>query len=180
MPITAAELLVKLARATGPGNSGAQPDPNASLGGFISTTVLDAATLLHNLFDRITGDENAASAVDHRAVFIHNSNASLTLQAPVVYISAEVAGGASVQLSVDTTPASALASASAQMKTIANEATAPASQTFSAPTTKAAGLSLGDLAAGFVKGLWVRRAAANTTAVDSDGFTLAIAGDTAA
>lgn len=179
MAITAAELLVKLSVGTGPGNSTAGT-PGGSLGGFISTTVVDQATLLHNLFDRISGDENAASTVDYRGVLLHNSNASLTLQAPVAYISAEVAGGASVAISVDATATSALGSTTAQMKSVANETTAPATQTFSAPTTKATGLALSDVPAGNVKGVWIQRTAANSAAVDSDGFTLAIAGDTAA
>jgi hypothetical protein len=177
MPIAAADLLRKYTTATGPGNSAAGT-PNGSLGGFASTTQIPNNTL-HNLFDQITGDENAASTVDYRCEVVHNNHASLTWQGPKVWISAEVAGGASAAIGVDPTAASAVGSSSAQTVTIANETTAPTGVSFSAPTTKASGLNLGDLAAGQVKGVWWRRTAANSGALNNDGATVSIEGDTA-
>jgi hypothetical protein len=180
MAIVAADILIKLSIVTGAaGDSAAQGDPNASLGKYISQTAL-AGTALNNLWDNITGDENAASDVEYRCIFVHNNHATLTLLAPVAWIVSEVAGGASVALSVDTTAESAKASATAQAKQVANESTAPATQTFSAPTTKAAGLALGDIPAGHVKAIWIRRTAANTGALDNDGATLRVEGDTGA
>lgn len=41
----------------------------------------------------VTGDENAASDVEYRCIFVHNNHATLTLQGVVVWLSAEVAGG---------------------------------------------------------------------------------------
>jgi hypothetical protein len=180
MPITASDLLWKLTIKTGTaGDQSAQPDPNASLGKYASTTQITDATL-HNLFDVVTGDENAASDVEYRAVIFHNAHATLTLQSPVAWIASEIAGGASAAISVDTTAASAVNASAAQMKEVADESTAPSGQTFTAPTTKAAGLPVGDLAAGQVRGIWVRRTAANTAALDLDGVTLRVEGDTAA
>jgi hypothetical protein len=95
-----------------------------------------------------------------------------------MYLSAEVAGGASIAIGVDTTAASALGSATAQALTIANETTAPAGVTFSAPTTAAGGISLGSIPVGNVRAVWVRRTAANTAALSGDGVTLAVSGDT--
>ena len=57
---------------------------------------------------------------------------------------------------------------------------APAGVTFSAPATKAAGLVIGDIPAGSAKAIWFRRTAANSAAIDNDGVTLNIAGDTTA
>ena len=179
MAIVAADILFKLSVTTGPGNSAAQADPNLSLGEFISTTAITDATL-HNLFDVVTGDDNAASDVEYRLFFIHNAHATLTWQAPKVWLSAETAGGANIAISVDTTAASALANASAQAKEVANEDTAPTAQTFSSPTTKATGLAVSDIAAGQVKGIWVRRTAANSAALDNDDVTLTVEGDTSA
>lgn len=180
MAITASDILFKLAVTTGSaGDSTAQADPNASLGKYISTTQIVDATL-SNIFDKITGDENAASTVDYRAMFVHNNHASITWENTVTWISSETAGGASAAISVDTTGVTAKGSSSAQMKTIATETTAPATQSFSAPTTKAAGLSIGNIAAGSVQGIWVRRTAANTAAVDTDGAVIRVEGDTAA
>ena len=179
MAIVAADIRFHLSVTTGPGNSTAQGDPNLSLGEFISTTQITDATL-HNLFDVVTGDDNAASDVEYRLFFLHNAHATLTWQAPKVWISAETAGGASITISVDATAASALGNATAQAKEIANEGTAPAAQTFSSPTTKATGLAVSDIAAGEVKGIWMRRTAANTAALDNDDVTLTVEGDTAA
>jgi hypothetical protein len=81
---------------------------------------------------------------------------------------------------VDTTGVTAKGSASAQAKTVADENTAPAAQTFSSPTTKATGLAIGNIPAGSVAAIWVRRTAANTAAVNNDGVTIRCEGDTAA
>lgn len=179
MPIASTDILFKLSVTTGPGNSTAQANPNLSLGEFISTTQVTDATL-HNLFDLITGDENAASDVEYRCIFVHNAHATLTLENAVVWLSAEVAGGANAAISVDTTAASAVGSATAQAKEVVDEQTAPTTQTFTAPTTKATGLSIGNLTAGQVRGIWVRRSATNSAALNNDGVTLRVEGDTAA
>ena len=181
MAIAASDIKVKLSVKTGSaGNSTAQGNVNNSLGKYISTTEITDNTL-NNLFDDISGAENAASTVDYRCIFIHNSHASLTYQSAKVYLSAEVSGGASIAIAVDNVAASAIGSSSAQAEEIANETTAPtANGGFSAPTTTGGALSLGDIAAGSCKAIWVRRTAANSAAKDNDGVTLTIFGDTAA
>lgn len=180
MAITATDLLFKLSITSGSaGNAAAQPDPNASLGKYISTTQLSASA--NGLFDNVSGAENAASTVDYRCVFVHNAHATLTYIGAVVYLSSEVAGGTSVAIAVDNIAASAIGSASAQAALIASETTAPTGVgSFSSPTTAGTGLSLGDIPAGQCRAFWVRRTAANTSAVDADGVTFGIAGDTAA
>lgn len=176
MPITATDILLKFSVVAAAGNTTAGTAAG-SLGDQISTTQITDATL-NNLFDDITGDENAISEAEYRGIFVHNAHATLTLLSPVVWISAEVAGGAVAAISVDTTAASVIASASAQMKQIADENTAPATQTFSAPTTKVTGLALSDIPPGQCKGIWIRRTAANTAALSSDGVTIRVEGDT--
>lgn len=181
MAITSSDLDWKLSIKTGAaGNANAQADPNASLGKYISTTAL-SGTALNNLFDDITGDENAASDVEYRCIFILNDHATLTLHNAVVWLSAEVAGGASIAIALDDIGPVDKADSSAQAAEIANESTAPTGTgAFSSPTTKGAGLSIGDIAAGEVKAVWVRRTAANSAALDNDGVTIRIEGDTAA
>jgi hypothetical protein len=78
----------------------------------------------------------------------------------------------------DTTAASAKGSATAQLLTIASNTTAPAGVTFSSPTTAGSGVALGTIPVANVKGLWVRRSAANTSALSGDGVTLAVQVDT--
>jgi hypothetical protein len=179
MAITGTDILQKLSVTTGAAGNSVGGTPAGSLGKYISTTAITDATL-DNLFDDISGDENTGSVVDYRCYFIHNNHGTLTWQNVVAYISAETAGGASVSIGVDTTAASALANASAQAVTVATELTAPAGASFTAPTTKATGIALGSIAAGQVRGLWVRRTAANNAALDLDSATVTCAGDTAA
>lgn len=179
MAISSSDIKFKLSVKTGSAGNSGTSTPAGSLGKYISTTEL-SGTALNNLFDDISGDENAASDVEYRCIFIHNSHGSLTLQSPVVWLSAETAGGASIAIAVDGVAASAIGSSSAQADEVTNESTAPSGESFSAPTTKGAGLSLGDIAAGNCKAIWVRRTAANTAALDNDGVTIAVEGDTAA
>lgn len=175
--ITAAEILFKYSVTTGAaGNATAQANPNNSLGKYISTTQWNGGTI-NDLFDDVSGTENATNVVDYRCIFVHNSNAANALQNAVVWLSSEVAGGTTIAIGADTTAASALGSATAQALTIANETTAPAGVTFSSPTTSGAGVALGNIPSGQVKAFWIRRTAANTAAVSNDGVGISVTGD---
>jgi hypothetical protein len=177
--IVSGEILLKYSVVTGAAGNSTAGSAAGSLGKYISTTAW-AGGSANDLFDDISGAENAASTADYRGIFVHNNNANNAWQNPVVYLSAEVAGGASVAVAADSVAASALANASAQGLQIASETTAPAGPlTFSSPTTAAGGVSLGaSLPVANVKQLWVRRTAANTAALSGDGVTIAVSGDT--
>lgn len=150
-----------------------------SLGKYVSTTAL--GTALKDLFDDVSGAENAASTVDYRCVFLLNNHATLTASSISIFLSAEVSGGASVALAIDNLAASAKGGASAQAAQIATETTTPSSiGSFSSPTTDGTGLSLGTLTAGQVRAIWVRRTAANSAALSADGFTFGVSFDTPA
>jgi hypothetical protein len=177
--IVAGEILYKYSVSAATGNSSAGTAAT-SLGDQISTTAIADATL-NALFDDISGAENAASTVDYRCVFVHNSNASNSLQNAVIWLSAEVANGASIAIATDNIAASAIGSGSAQAAVIGNETTAPSGvSAFSSPTTFGTGLSLGTIGAGQCKAFWVRRTAANNAALNNDGVTFTVQGDTAA
>lgn len=154
---------------------------NTTVGTFLgkyAATSAWAGSVLNDLFPDITGAQNAANQVDYAGLAFLNNNAANTAQNSVLYLSAETAGGASIAVGADTTAASAKGSATAQLLTIANNTTAPAGVTFSSPTTAGTGVSLGNVPVANVKGLWVRRTAANSAALSGDGVTLAIQVDT--
>ena len=179
MAIVAGDIVFRYSVITGSAGDSTAGTAAGSLGKYVSTTAVAAG--LNGLFDDISGAENAANTVDYRGIAVLNNHGSLQLQNPTVYVSAETAGGASVAIATDNVAASAKGSASAQMAQIANETTAPTPvSAFSTPTTAGTGLALTSLNAGQVKGVWIRRTAANTAALDNDGFTLAVTGDTAA
>lgn len=177
MSIASADILIKGSTTNGAaGNVTANGGAGTNLGKY-ATTGSQTDNVLNNLFPDITGDENAQSNADYQCVFIHNNHATLAYQNAVAFISSEVAGGASCSIGVDTTAASAVGSAAAQAVSIAGKNAAPAGIAFSAPTTKGTGLSIGTLNAGQVRGLWVKRQAANSAAVSNDGVTLQVEGD---
>lgn len=179
MAITATDILFKFSVKTGAAGNSTVGTAAGSLGKYISTTEITTATL-HNLFDVVTGDENAASDVEYRCMFVHNAHGSLTWQSPVVWLSAEVAGGANAAIAIDGIAASPIGQAGAQADEVADESTAPTGESFTAPTTKGTGLALSDLAAGNCRAIWVRRTATNSSALANDGVTISVEGDTAA
>lgn len=176
--IVSGEILLKYSTTAGAAGNANTGTPGGSLGKYVSTTQW-AGGAANDLFDDISGAENAASTVDYRCIFVHNSNASNALQNAVVYLSAETAAGASIAVAADSTAASALGSASAQALQVANETTAPAGPlSFSSPITAGAGVALGSIPAGQVKAFWIRRTAAASAALSNDGVTIAVTGDT--
>lgn len=176
--ITAAEIVFRYSVVTGAAGDSTAGTANGSLGKYASTTAW-AGGSLNDLFDDISGAENAASTVDYRGIAILNNNGANVLENPVVYLSAETAGGASIAVAVDSVAASAKGSAGAQMLQIANETTAPAGPlSFSSPTTIGTGLALSNIPVANVKGIWIRRTAANSSALSADGVTIAVTGDT--
>lgn len=179
MAIADSDIILRLTTKSGSaGDTTAQANPNLSLGKYASTSAWVAGT--NSLFDNISGDENAASTVDYRAVAVLNNHATLTLENAFVYVSAEVSGGAAVAIAVDNIGPTAKGSSSAQAAEIATETTAPTGVgAFSTPTNKAGALPLGNIGPGQVKMVWVRRTASNSAAKNNDGFTLVVGGDTA-
>lgn len=175
MAITESDIVFRLTEPTGPaGDTNAQANPNASLGGFASTTEVDLDDPLNNLFDDVSHAERVAGDVEYRSIWIANESTTDTLTAPRVWISDEVAGGASYAISLDAVGVVDTDAAS-QGATSADESTAPAGASFSAPTTKAAGLAPGDVGPeqGFM--LHIRRTTvAAVAALSNDGATIRV------
>jgi hypothetical protein len=140
MAIAATDFKWKLSIKTGAAGNSAASTPAGSLGKYISTSEITDAEL-GNLFDNVSGDENAASDVEYRCIFLHNNHATLTLTGAVVWLSAEVSGGAATAIAIDDLPDSAIGASDAQADEIADESTAPGAGvgSFSSPVTKGTG-----------------------------------------
>lgn len=176
MPIVSTDIQFRLSTKSGSAGDTTTSTPSASLGKYVSTTQM--ATGANNLFDNISGSENIAQATDYRCVFVLNNHATLTLEASNIYVT-NVAGGADVTIGIDPAAASAKGSATAQATSIASESAAPSGVTFSAPA-QGSELVLGDIGPGQVRAVWVKRTATNSAAINADGITLHVSGDTAA
>lgn len=169
MAITASDLEFYL--SGGAGNT----DPNASLGGIISTTAITNSSD-NNLFDDVTGDEADSGDTEYRGIYFKNNHGSLTLQNTVVWFSSNTT-------SADDTLNMALAGegVNATMETVGNESTAPSGESFTAPASKGAGLSFGNIATGQRYGLWIQRVvSASAAAANANAATISVEGDTAA
>ncbi|MGV8823046.1 hypothetical protein [Methylibium petroleiphilum] len=146
----------------------ANSNANASIGGAKSSN--DAPS---NLFDDVDSSETAAGDTEYRCVYIHNNHGSLTLQNAVLWISSNTSGN---RIAV----ALGAAALNATETAVANESTAPSGPTFSQPTTKGGGISLGSIPAGQHRAIWIRRTVAAAAAAAADAYTLRVEGDTAA
>jgi hypothetical protein len=147
------------------------------LGGYVSTTQWHGG-VLDDLFSDITGAENFSGQVDYRCVFLLNSNGTDTLTSPVLWFSGSVAGGALKFFGVDPTAPSPVGSSSPQAVTIANSTTPPSGVVFHNPTSYATGIGLSNLPPNYVVAIWFQREAINSAAINNDGFTLSVQGNT--
>jgi hypothetical protein len=170
MPIVSTDILYKLS------GGGSNTDPNASLGGVISSTNIDLTTTLHNLFDQVSSAESSAGDTEYRCFYVKNNHGSLALQSAKVWIETNTP-------SSDTTAEIALGTSAVNgtEQTIADESTAPTGTSFSTAAGEGNALSIGNIPAGEHKAIWVKRiVSASASAYNNDGVTIRVRGDTAA
>lgn len=173
MAIVASDIVKRLSVSAAAGDTTAGT-PATSLGDQVSTTGITDATL-NNLFDDVTGAEASAGMTDYRCIFVLNNHATLTLQGATVAVQSETSGGGSITIALDNIAVSAKGSASAQAAVIGADTTAPSG----VGTFGAGPLTIGDMAPGTVKAVWLKRVVgASTAALNPDGVVLRIAGDT--
>lgn len=166
MAIAATDL--KFYLSGGAGNT----DPNASLGGVCSSTEI-ASDTLHNLFDKVTGDESGSGNTEYRAFFVKNNHATLSLENTKLWIKTNTTGGDYVEIGKEATGGD-------DKQTITNESTAPEDITFAACSSKSAGLDLSTIAPGGIYLIWIKRVVPESCpAKDNNSFEIQLEGDTA-
>jgi hypothetical protein len=172
MPILASE--IKFYLTGGATNT----DPNASLGGVISSSEIPSGEL-NNIFDDVTGDESAVGDTEYRCIAVKNTNVSLTLKASKIWIlSNTTSPNDEVEIGVETPVGDAV-------QTVANEGTSPTGITFAKPTDKANGFDLtgegnnvGEIGPGKWVAIWIKRVVqAGAAAKDNNTFELQVEGD---
>ena len=168
MAISASDILIFL--SGGAGNA----DPNASLGGVISTTQIVDATL-SNLFDPVAGVESRDGDISYRCFYVKNNHGSLTWQAVKTFILTQATDNNAVAIGLDPVGVNGTAT------TVVDEFTAPAGVSFSTPVTEGTALAIGDIPNGQKQAIWVRRTVtAGAVALNVDTAVVRIEGDTAA
>ena len=169
MPIVADD--IKFALSGGAINT----DPDSSLGGIISSTLI-VTSQLHNLFDLVTSSESQTGDTEYRCLYIKNSHGTLDLFNAAVYIQFQTP-------SPDTSAKLALGSSiiNGVEPTIANENTSPVGLTWESQTGTSNALAIGDIPAGGHKAVWLERTVnPGSAAYNSDMVSLQVVGDTAA
>lgn len=129
------------------------------------------------LFDAVTGDEALAGGDEYRGIYFTNEDStSGGLQSAYLWISAQTPGADDVSVAL------AGEGNGGTMETIAAYTNAPAGESFTAPASKGAGLSMGTIAATSGKyGVWIKRhVPASCAAYNSNSFTLSVEGDSGA
>ncbi|MBK9418815.1 MAG: hypothetical protein IPN62_16425 [Flavobacteriales bacterium] len=150
----------------------ANSNPALSLGGIISSVEVTPATL----WDNISSAEAAAGDTEYRCIYVKNTSGADTLLAAAAWVSSNTPS-TSTTLDIGL----GFAAINATETAVGAEGTAPSGPTFSAPASKAAGLVIGDMAAGAYKALWLRRTVtAGAAAYNNDGATINVGGDTGA
>jgi hypothetical protein len=169
MPITSTDLKFHLS------GGAANSDPNAALGGAISTTQIVDATVA-NLFDNVSSAESAVGDTEYRCFYVKNTHATLTLQVAKVYIQTNTpSADTSAEIGLGTS------AVNGTEQTVANESTAPSAVTFSSAAGSGNALSIGNIPAGQHKAIWLKRIVnAAAAAYNSDSVIIRVEGDTAA
>lgn len=171
MPILSTDIKFILSGGT------ANTDPNAALGGARSTQAGGIFTndLLNNVWDNVSGDDATAGDTEYRCIYVDNQNATLTLTAPVIWIESNTPNAkTTIEIGLGSSAVDGT-----EQGPLANENTAPAGVTFLAPSSKASGIALSTLTANQHRALWIKRiVTAGATALNNDGYTLKVEGET--
>lgn len=145
------------------------------LGGAITANEV-VSNVLHNVFDKVNSDDALLGKTYYKCIYLKNTNSSITLEATKAYI---LSNTPSLSTTMEIGLGTAAINSSEQL--IANTNTAPAGVTFTALTGLANAVSIGNLANGSYKALWLKLViSAGTIAANADGATLEITGDTGA
>lgn len=154
----------------------ANTDPNASLGGEISSTTI-TSNQLQNLFANVSPAERASGKVDYRCFYFKNEHLTETLKDAVVYIASQTpSSDTSVEIGLDDAGIGD-GSSTGVATTIVDELTPPDDVVFSAPSNAGTGLAVGDLAPGECIAVWVKRTIeVGASAASNDPFTIRITG----
>ncbi len=176
--ILPAEILFLLAAPVSVTGYSVMGVPGDSWGGFTSTTPL-SSTSLNNLFPDVTGAENAGDQVDYACVFILNNTVSgHTMMNPIVWMPTTylTSGGVTLALAADPTAPSVKTSGTAQAVAISSATIAPSGVSgWVAPSvSNSGGVSIANVAPGYVQAVWIRRTATGNSPVNAQTFGLEV------
>lgn len=151
-----------------------------SNGRWASTTQMNEAVALNNLFPDLTGPQNAAGQVDYQCLFAYNTDLTTTLVNVWAWIpSSSVVGAVQWAVGADTTGASSHSATLQQAGYITAPTITPGTVTtwYGPSAVASGGAPLPNIAPGCVTAFWVRRTAVNSPAFQGAGFNIQVTFD---
>lgn len=140
---------------------------SAGLGGAISTIAAGS-----DIFDKVVSTESANGATEYRCEYVKNQDATKTLQAAVLWLSANTPSpGTRIEVGLGTS------GINGTEQVVASQTTAPAGVTFGLAATKAAAVALGNLPPNGYRAVWYKRVTdPGAAAATADSFTRTVEG----
>jgi hypothetical protein len=181
--VTAPDVQLLLAAPQAPSGFVSPGSVYASNGRWISTTQLNSAVALNNIFPDLTGPQNAAGQVDYQCLFVFNTDDTDTIANVFAWIpTSSVVGAVEWAVGADTTPVSAFnATVTPQAGFISSPTIAPTTVTnfIDSVTEPSEGAALSSLPPGHVAAFWIRRTAVNSPATTDPpaGFNIQVSFD---
>lgn len=152
-----------------------------SNGKWCSTTQLNTATPLNNLFPDLTGPQNAGRQVDYQCLFVYNTDDTDTMINVWAWIpSSSVLGPINWAIGADTTGTTSYNSIIQQAGYITSPTISPStvSAWYAPSATASGGAQLTSIGPSQVAAFWIRRTATNSTAYTGDSFEIQVTWDT--
>lgn len=153
-------------------------DPDASLGGEISASVITSDTL-NNLFDNVTPAELLAGSIEYRCLYLKNTNATDSISDVAIWVESQTSSeDTSIDIQLDDAGISDGTSPAAIIPSPEDETTDPGVDfdVSPLPTDYDTGLLIGTLDAGDCIAVWVRRTVTAGGVAASDTCTLKVQG----
>ena len=146
-------------------------DPAASLGGVISSYDIIPDGVRGNLLDAVTAAEASSGLTTYLCYYLKNTSTTETWVSGEVWIEMDVASTTLIAIGLDPVGVGDGVSTGVAV-VIANDTSVPAGVVFTSPSASP-GLSIGNLDAGEVHAIWIRRTVlVSTSAAPDDRFTL--------
>jgi len=141
---------------SGPGYAFSQEVPAASIGGFASNTpYLGGAT--GDLFGQSSSVDLDNARADYRCLYVYNPSYTSGLTDVRIHMVSVSPGSAATTIGVDPRPVTAVDSSAAQAVEPVSIYAAPGGVTFTAPSSYASGIPLGNLGVRMGRAIWIRR-----------------------
>lgn len=140
-----------------------------SLGGLKSACEVPASSM-NTIFDNVSSSEASSGRIEYRAIYVTNVNPYITLSSAVLWIDTNTPAADNIEIAIADSNGTSTVS-------VANETVSPSGFSFTSPSSKAAGLSIGSLPPNSSRCIWIKRVVSpQTSSYASNYFSLRVEG----